>query len=345
MKHAKRFILSCAAGAAVLAGFSAAPAPAVDYGGKTVTFVTGDDPDGTYGGYARLMSRHLKRFIPGEPDIVVRPMPGAGGIKAANYAASAMPRTGLHFLVPPDATVLWQMLRPEAVRYDARRFTWIGATEQTNTVMAVRRDSGIAQWQDMRTTGLVSGHAGPGSASFLVPRMLKGLLGLKIESVGGYDDARRTLLAMEKGEHQGAGFDWLTWRSIVPHWFEGPRGESFALPIMQTGVWADPNLPDVPMLRDAAKPEDKPIVAILATPGILGRGLALPPGAPTGAVAMLRGAFARMASDAAYRAEAEKRKLRVIYTPGRQIQDFVDKAFAETDENALARARRIVAGG
>ena len=339
-----RFVKFSAAGAIALAGFAGAPAQAIDYSGKTITFVIGYGFGGTYGKYSRLMSRHLKRFIPGDPNIIVQSMPGAGGIKATNYAANVMPKTGLYFLVPPDATVVSQMLRPNKVKYDARKFTWIGATNQTNTIMVVRRDSGITKWQDMKTKELISGNTGPGSTSFLIPRMLKEMLGLKIKIISGYKGSRKTLLAMEQGEHQGTGFNWLAWSSIAPHWFEGPKDKTFAIPVMQTGVWVDPDLPDVPMLRDAVKPEDKPIVAFMATLGILGRGLALPPGAPTEDVAMLRGAFAKMANDAEYKAEAKKRLLRVIFTPGQQIQDFVNKAFAETDEKVLVRARKIIFG-
>ena len=292
-----RFVKFGAVGAIALAGFAGVPAHAVDYSGKTVTFVIGYGFGGTYGKYSRLMSKHLKRFIPGNPNIVVQSMPGAGGIKMTNYAAHVMPKTGLYFLVPPDASVVSQLLRPKKVKYDARKFTWLGSTNQTNTIMVVRRDTGITKWQDMRKIELISGNTGPGSTSFLIPRMMKVMLGLKIRQISGYKGSRKTTLAMEQGEHFGTGFNWLAWSSIVPHWFEGPKDKTFALPIMQTGVWKDPDLTDVPMLKDVVDDKYKGITSFMATLGILGRGLALPPGASMGDLAMLRDAFGKMAND------------------------------------------------
>lgn len=333
-----------AVGAIALAGFAAAPAQAVNYEGKTITFVIGYGFGGTYGKYSRLMSKHLKRFIPGNPNIVVQSMPGAGGIKMTNYAAHVMPKTGLYFLVPPDASVVSQLLRPKKVKYDARKFTWIGSTNQTNTIMVVRRDTGISKWQDMRKIELISGNTGPGSTSFLIPRMMKVMLGLKIKQISGYKGSSKTVLAMEQGEHFGTGFNWLAWNSKVPHWFTGPKDKTYAVAVMQTGVWQDPDLKGVPMLRDVVDDKYKGITSFMATLGILGRGLALPPGASKTDLSMLRGAFSKMAHDAEYVAEAKRRKLRVIYTSGKEIQDFVTKAFAEADPKVVAQARKMIFG-
>ncbi len=315
------------------------------FNGKTITIFIGYGFGGTYGKYSRTIAEHLPKQIPGNPKIIVKSQPGAGGIKMTNFAYRAMPKGGYHWLMPPDTVVVSQILRPDKVKYNAKEFTWIGSTNQTNTIFVVRADSGVQKWQDLKTKQIIVGNTGPGSTSFLIPRMAKQMLGLKIKQVSGYKGSSKTILAMEQGEHQGTGFNWLAWSSKVPHWFEkDANGKVFANAIMQTGVWTDPALPDVPMLRDLVADKDKPIVSFMATLGIIGRGIALPPGAPQKIVAPLREAFAKMIKDPAYVADAKKRRLRIIATPGAKIQDFVNKAYDNADPKVVAAAREMIFG-
>lgn len=132
------------------------------YSGKTITIYIGYGFGGTYGKYSRTMAKHLTKHIPGHPKLIVKSMPGAGGIKMTNFAYNAMPKNGYHFLVPPDASVVSQLLRPKKVRYKAQDFTWIGATNQTNTIFVLRKDTGVKKWQDLRTIPVISGNTGPG---------------------------------------------------------------------------------------------------------------------------------------------------------------------------------------
>ena len=315
------------------------------YKGKTITLYIGYGFGGTYGKYSRTMAEHLPKHIAGNPKIIVKSQPGAGGIKMTNFAYNAMPKGGYHWLVPPDTVVVSEILRPNKVKYKAKEFTWLGSTNQTNTIFVLRTDSGIKKWQDMKKTQVIIGNTGPGSTSFLIPRMAKQMLGLKIKQVSGYKGSSKTILAMEQGEHQGTGFNWLAWSSKVPHWFKKDKdGKIFAKAILQTGVWKDPALPNVPMMRDIVAEKHKPIIAFMATLGIIGRGIALPPGAPKKIVAPLRAAFAKMVKDPAYIAAAKKRRLRVLPTSGADIQDFVNKAYANANPEVVAKARKMIFG-
>ena len=315
------------------------------YKGKTITITIGYGFGGTYGKYSRTMAEHLAKHIPGNPKIIVKSLPGAGGIKMTNFAYNAMPRRGYHFFMPPDTTVVSELLRPKKVKYRAKEFTWLGSGNQTNTIFVVRTDSGVNKWQDMKTKRVIVGNTGPGSTSFLIPRMAKQMLGLKIKQVSGYKGSSKTILAMEQGEHQGTGFNWLAWSSKVSHWFKKDKnGKIFANAILQTGVYVDPDLPKVPMMRDLVAEKHKPIVAFMATLGIIGRGLALPPGTPKKLVAPLRAAFAKMVKDPAYIADCKKRRLRVLATSGADIQDFVNKAYANANPKVVASARKMIFG-
>ena len=315
------------------------------YSGKTVSIYIGYGFGGTYGKYSRTIAEHLSKHIPGNPKLIVKSMPGAGGLKMANFAYNAMSKRGYSLLMPPDTVVVSQILRPKKVKYKANEFTWIGSTNQTNTIFVLRTDSGISKWQDMKKTRVIVGNTGPGSTSFLIPRMAKVMLGLNIKQVSGYKGSSKTILAMEQGEHQGTGFNWLAWNSKVPHWFKPDKnGKIFASAILQTGVWKDPDLPNVPMLRDLVDDKYKSVVAFMATLGIIGRGLALPPGVPKKIVAPLRKAFADMVKDPVYIAAAKKRRLRVIATSGKDIQDFVNKAYANANPTVVAQGRKLIFG-
>jgi tripartite-type tricarboxylate transporter receptor subunit TctC len=312
------------------------------YSGKTITIYIGYGFGGTYGKYSRTMAKHLTKHIPGHPKLIVKSMPGAGGIKMTNFAYNAMPKNGYHFLVPPDASVVSQLLRPKKVRYKAQDFTWIGATNQTNTIFVLRKDTGVKKWQDLRTIPVISGNTGPGSTSFLIPAMMNSMLGTKIKQIAGYKGSSKTILAMEQGEHHGTAFNWLAWSSKVPQWFE--KKTEFALPVLQTGVFRDPDLPNVPMLKDVVAKKHVPIVSFMATLGIIGRGIALPNGAPKKLVKPLRMAFANMVKDPAYIADAKKARLRVIYTSGEDIQKFVNDAVANASPEVVGAARKLIFG-
>ena len=312
------------------------------YSGKTITLYIGYGFGGTYGKYSRTMAKHLTKFIPGKPKIIVKSMPGAGGIKMTNFAYNAMPKNGYHFLVPPDSSVVSQLLRPKKVRFKAQDFTWIGATNQTNTIFVVRKDSGVRKWQDLRTIPVISGNTGPGSTAFLIPAMMNSMLGTKIKQISGYKGSSKTILAMEQGEHQGTAFNWLAWASKVPQWFE--KETEFAIPILQTGVFIDPALPNVPMLKDVVDKKYIPIVNFMATLGIIGRGIALPPGAPKKLVAPLRMAFSKMVVDPDYIADAKRARLRVMYTSGEDIQKFVNNAIKSANPEVVGKARLLIFG-
>lgn len=160
-------------------------------------------------------------------------------------------------------------------------------------------NTGIKHWTDMGTKQAIAGHTGPGSTSFLVLRLMVKALGLKIKQIGGYEGSRKTILAMEQGEHEGTGFNWLAWSSIVPHCFE--KAKEFTVPLMQLGHFVDPDLPNVPMMSDVVDDKYKAMVAFMATHGLVERSLALPPGVPKKLVNPLWTAFDKMVNDPVYK--------------------------------------------
>ena len=344
MLHFRKIGLAAILGMAVGSILSSPKSTAVAkefYAGKQITILIGYGFGGTYGKYARLFAQHLRKQIPGNPNIIVQSMSGAGGIKANNYAYNVMPRGGNHLFILPDTAVIVQLLRPKKVKYDARKYRSLGSSNQTNTILVVRSDTGVKNINDLKNTEVIFGHTGPGSTAFLIPSTARALLGLKIKLIGGYKGSSKTILAVEQGEVRGAAYNWLAWDSKVPHWFKGDK--PFARAILQNGMWRDPALPEsVPMLGDLVAEKDKSIVAFMGTLGVIGRGLVLPPGAPKQALGILRPAFDRMIKTKEYVSDVSKRRLRVLYTPAAEVEKAIKDALDNADEKVVARARALI---
>src|SRR5437588_10701937 len=112
-----------------------------------------------------------------------------------------------------------------------------------------------------------TGHSGRGSTGLRIPAIARELLGLKVKRIGGYEGSRDAILAIERGEIDGAVFGWETWITAVPRWFE--RGTEFAVPILQVGLTPDPDVPTVPMLSSLVSRSDLPIADLFGDIGMI----------------------------------------------------------------------------
>jgi len=339
----KRILPIAAIAAASIVGTPAIAAGMADhFKNKTLVILIPYGPGGTYDKYGFAFSKHLGKHIPGKPTVILQHMPGAGGAKAMNYAYNVMQKQGYNMIVPLDNTVVNQLLRPKRMRYKADKFTWLGSSNQTNVVMVVRTDTGVKTIMDMRNIEVIGAASGKSSSAYINPKLIFALLGLKGRMVTGYKGSSRGNLAIEQGEAQMAAVNWLAWSAKVPHWFTGDK--PFAKAIIQVGAFKDPDLPDVPMLSDLVKPEDRPLVAFMSSAGALGRGLAVPPGVPKKVIATLRKAYDAMNADPDFAAALKKRKLRLIPSDGETIQKIVAKALISSTPEVIARVRKIIFG-
>lgn len=311
------------------------------YKGRTVTLVYGFGAGGTYGKYSLMLAEFLSKHIPGHPKIVAQSMPGAGGLKAANFAYNVMPKDGSSLYMPVDSMIISQLLRPKKVKFQADKFTWLGTVIQTNAVIVVRSDAGINTLSDLKKKQVVMASSGKGSQTFLMPQLLNALYGAKFKIVAGYRGSRKMQLSMEQGESQGVSLTWLSWSSAKPQWFK-PGG--FAKALVQIGVAKDPALPNVPMFLDVVKSaDDKKIVNFMASMSPIGRGLAVPPGTPADRTKALQMAFAKVVSDPGFLAAAKKRKLLVNGLSAAKIQGIVDGAL-KVSPAIVKRAQKLIMG-
>tara|TARA_R110002072_G_scaffold60051_71_gene152814 strand:- start:1284 stop:2321 length:1038 start_codon:yes stop_codon:yes gene_type:complete len=343
----KQPIITALAAFAVAGSALAAPAAADvladKYAGKTITIIYGYGAGGTYGKTSLLLSRYLGNNIPGNPTVITKSMPGAGGLKSANYAFNAMPKGGLYMLMPPDMSLVSQVLRPEKVKYDARKFTWLGRVFGSNNLIATRRDAGAANYKDAMKTEIIMGSTGKGSPTFIVTALANGLLGTKFKIVSGYKGSSRVRQAMEQGEVKGVSLAWAAWKNGHPQWFEG-GSNSFAVGLLQSGFTRSPDLPDVPLIRELAQGADAKAAAdLIATSSLIGRGLLMPPGTPQELIDPLRAAFWKTVNSPAFIADAKKSKLPLSQMKGAEIQKTVNEILGMSPV-AIKTAQKAIFG-
>jgi tripartite-type tricarboxylate transporter receptor subunit TctC len=329
--------------AIAMAGSVAAASIADVYQNRTVTILVGYGAGGTYGQTSLMLARHFGRLIPGNPTVIVQHMPGAGGIKAANYAYAVMPKNGLNVLMPPEMSVVSQLLRPKKVKYKTNEFTWLGTVFGANQVMIVRRDTGIKTIGDLKKKQIIVASTGAGSPTFLVPKMMNALLGTKFKIITGYRGSAKTSLSVESGETFGMTNSWVSWKKNRPHWFDGTK-KSFALQLLQVGFSKEKDLQGLPLLTDLVQEgDDKAIAAMLSTASVIGRGLVFPPGVPNSLIEPIRGAFWATVTDKQFVSDATNRRLPVIPLKGVEIQKIVNNAL-QMSPQAVAKARKHIFG-
>ena len=334
-----------AAGAALsLAGaMTALPAAAQDgadfYKGKTITIVVGIEQGTGFDLYGRALARHMGRFIPGNPTIIVSNMPGASGLIAFNWLANVAPKDGSTFGIASFSVPFEPMFGNEAARFKGPQFGWVGNMDSGVSVCLARPDSGVTKWSDVFQKELTVGAAGRAGPISQAPRALIELSGAKLKLIEGYVGTASIKLAIERGELQGiCGISLSTVRS---QWADVLQSGLVKM-ILQLGPKSDPELKDVPNVFEFAKgAEERQVYNLIFGPQGLGRSFAAPPGVPAERLKLLRDAFTATMKDAAFIADAEKAKLDISPQTGEEVQAFVETLYASPPD-VIARARKVL---
>jgi tripartite-type tricarboxylate transporter receptor subunit TctC len=332
---------------------SRAPAETVEdfYRGKRLTITVGYGPGGGYDVFARLLARHLGRFIPGNPQIIVQNMPGAGSLIAANYLYAIAPRDGTAFgLFARDMPLLGLMGHNANVQFDPRKFNWLGSSSDFSDdayVMIARADAPVKSIAEMRRPGgpvTVLGGTADGATGGDVPRILQEALGLNIKLVLGYRDSAAVFLAMERGEVSGRTTDLSAIQSTRPDWLKPNSG--FRVLVQYARVTRHKDFPDVPTARELASTDSsRALIEFTETPLLtMARPYAAPPGVPEERVTALQAAFLAAHRDPQYLDEAARIG---IYVNPVSAQDLVRsiERMAQAPPELLDQVRRLLAGG
>lgn len=318
---------AAAVAAAALALSATAPARSADfYKDKTVSITIGSAAGGSYDAYARLVARHLGRFIPGAPVIVPRNMPGAAGMQTAHYIYEAAPKDGTALGATLNTVPLSQLLEPHKANFNAAEFNWIGAVASPPNVLATWYTSGVKTLDDATKRETLIGATTPGTTMEMYPLLADNLFGARFKVVTGYKGGAEVNTAMERGEVQGRGANtYISYQFQNPEWI---RDRKLNL-IFQMTLARDPSLPDTPTLLEYAKTdEQRRIVSLMATTEMLGRSIMAPPKVPAERVALLRRALDAVEKDPKFLRDAGKAKLDVSPIPGEKLQKMVEDLIA-----------------
>jgi tripartite-type tricarboxylate transporter receptor subunit TctC len=308
---------------------------------KQITIYLSVSPGGSFDLYARLLSRHMGKYLPGNPAIVVSHMPGSGGLNMTNRLYNVAAKDGTELGMPERTLPTEPILRKKSLaKFEADKFNWIGS---------MNKEVGVLQfWQATPTTleDVLSGKpypvgaTGATSDSATFYRVINELLGANLQTIPAYPGAIETLTAMERGELAGsAAVSWATLSKARPDWVKTGKTKI----LMQMTLHRSPLLPDVPTIKELVKSElDKQVIDLILSCQDLGRPLVAPPGVPAERVEALRAAFTATLKDPEAIADAKRIKLDLDYIEGAQAQDMIARMVA-TPKHVVDRAREIYA--
>ena len=324
----------------ICAAISSAQADAVSdfYRGKQISMVIGTSAGNDYDFRGRLIARHMGRHIPGEPTIIPRNMPGAGGINAANWLSAVAPRDGTALHMIMTNMMAAQAIGTQGVTFDTRKFNWIGNTTSSPNVSNSWHTSGITNIEQTKTRELVLG-APAGTAGVVYGTVLNALVGTKIKMVTGYPGGNEVNLAMERGEVQGRGSNsWSSWKSTKPEWIAQKR----IIMLVQVGLTRDPDLADVPLLLELATNDlDRKVLTFLSAETALSRSLVTTADVPADRLQALRRAYDATMRDPQFLADAEKAKMDISAMTGEESQKIADQ-IVNTPPEVVARAKVVL---
>jgi tripartite-type tricarboxylate transporter receptor subunit TctC len=340
----KRIILG-----ALLCLASAAPlwAQTPYYQGKQIKVVVGFTTGGFYDRWARLLSRHMPKYIPGSPGFIVQNMPGAGSVIAANYVYAVAKPDGLTLGMPSNGVYLDQLVGRAEIKFDIRRFAWVGSPVKEPMILYMRSDAPFKTIADIRNAKEPPkcGSTGTVSSDFILARMLEDTLPpLKIQTVLGYPGGAEIDVAVEKGEVVCRGMTaspffgrepFLTWQK-----------KHFVRVLLFTGAKRDERIPDVPTIREIFDKEKVPeasrrVAEVILAAESFGRPIIAPPGTSAEHLKTLRAAFEQAIKDPELLAEAQKQRMDVDPENGDNLEKLAKRILDQPPE-VIARVKKIL---
>jgi tripartite-type tricarboxylate transporter receptor subunit TctC len=331
-----RFALTVVAIGSATASFAATSVRCDDvsdfYAGKTVQLYIGYATGGGYDDYARMLGRHISRYIPGHPTVVVQNYPGAGSIRAANYLYNFAPKDGTVFGGFARGIFLDPLLGRDVatIRFTPAKFGWLGSVSNDVGVCAFRSEAGIDSWADMQTKPYKIGATGTGADSDVFSYLLRKMFNLPMQLVEGYQSAAETVLAIQRKEVDGrCGWSWSTLST---------RNRDLWLSkqirvVLQLSDKRIPELADVPTALDVAtSPEQRGVLQLILARQTMARPFVAPPGLPRERLAALRRAFDATMQDPEFLADANRQGLDVRPVTGAEADALIAQVYATPPE-------------
>ena len=309
------------------------------YQGRTVTVVVGSNTAGGYDTFARAVARYMGKHIPGSPTLIVRNMPGAGGMTAANFLYNNADKDGSVIGLVQNNTPFEPLFGTKEARYDPVRFNWLGSPSAETAMVLLWHAAPVNSVAELKAREVAVGVSGANSTPAFFTRLLNATLGTRMKPINGYPGQNDVLLAMERREidgHPSAFFSSV--RSTRPTWLRDKTAKA----IVQYGAEKLAELPDVPFAPDLVGNDgDRLVMQAAFAPLALGRPLLMPPGVAAERVAALRAAFAATMADPDFLAEGERVGLGLnAPRSGEQIQEVVERAY-QSPPRVIDRLRQL----
>ena len=332
----------------ILAGLAGAPAAAQSveqfYKGKQIKFILGSAGGGGYDAYSRVITRHMGRYIPGNPTFLVQNMPGAGGLVAANYIYGVAPKDGSEIGMTGRAAAIEALINPadKAVKFEATKFNWIGTPQQEIGVLLVATNTPVKTLEDLKTHELTASSTGRAAATSVYPRLMNNLFGTKFKVIEGYKSSQEGLLALERGEvtaHSSGGSS-SAFRNRIEPWIKAGKVKM----MMQLAGEKDPTLPaDLPLITELARNDsDRQILELVLVQQVMGRPMMAPPNMPADRVKALRDAFDATMTDKDFVAECDKQDLEINPVSGAKLNAMLDHVY-QTPKAVVDRVAKLLA--
>lgn len=315
---------------AALTFASAALAQSVEqfYRRNDLSLVVASGVGGGYDTYTRALARHYSRHIPGEPNIIVKNMPGAAGLTATNWMYSIAPRDGSHVLATYSALFDANLLKNERAKFDVQRFNWIGSIANSPLICVTWNTSPYSDIRQMIGKPVTAGATGRTAKSATTPILFNEVLGTQFKVIMGYTTEGNTL-ALERGEVDAVcGIGFYTLRASHPDWFDQKKVKVVA----QTGLSEVAELKGVPNVLDLVPPQHRAVLEYGALLEEMGRPYVAPPGVPAERLTALREGFRKAVADPGFLAEMQKMGMNVAPLTGEEMESYIAKLYAYPPE-------------
>ncbi len=334
----RQALCAVAAATTLLAGAQSAAAQNDDfYRGKTITIIIPIGPGGAYDAYARLISRHLGKHLPGNPTFVARNMPGAGGVIASNYLFNVAPQDGTTLQIITSSFANEQLFENPQIKYDARKFLAVGRLLDTTSVLFFWHASPIKTLDDLLHKPLTMAISSVNEIPAYRLRAMNKLLGTQIKAIPGYPSAKDYVLAVERGETDGGTSTFIGLSQLFLPYIKEKKLNI----LVQFATARDKDMPAVPTVLELTNdPEARQIFRQLVSNDEIGRSLFTTPNVPPARLALLRSAFDKMIADPAFRAEAVQLNLPLVPKTGEELQKVVADNF-DIPEATMAKIKEL----
>jgi tripartite-type tricarboxylate transporter receptor subunit TctC len=294
------------------------------YSGKTITVVVGYSAGGGYDLYSRALARHLGRYIPGSPTVLVQNMPGAASLTAVRYLAATAPKDGTAITMFDPGLILESLASPDKLNVKFSDYQWIGSMSREVPICYSSRASGIKTWDDMmKRKEFIIGLTARGSHSYVNGATLRKVFNAPVRQVAGYPGSNEQRLAVERGELEG---NCASWSAIPQDWIINSKINA----LVRFSSRRPNDMPaNTPYANDlATTSEQKALLDVLNAPAELGRPFIVANQVPRERVQILRTAFAAALKDQGFLAEALKQSLPIELVSGDEAEGIVSTMYS-----------------